>query len=78
MEYTSLGSTGTKVSKLCLGTWRFGKQTGDVLETDREEAHELLDAAADRGINFIDTANGYGDGDSERWIGDWLDDRSRE
>ncbi|EMA53185.1 aldo/keto reductase [Halococcus salifodinae] len=78
MEYTSLGSTGTKVSKLCLGTWRFGKQTGDVLETDREEAHELLDAAADRGINFIDTANGYGDGDSERWIGEWLDDRSRE
>ncbi|WP_273836502.1 aldo/keto reductase [Halococcus sp. PRR34] len=78
MEYTSLGSTGTKVSKLCLGTWRFGKQTGDVLETDREEAHELLDAAADRGINFIDTANGYGDGDSERWIGEWLDDRDRE
>ena len=78
MEYTSLGSTGTKVSQLCLGTWRFGKQTGDVLETDREEAHELLDAAADRGINFIDTANGYGDGDSERWIGEWLDDRSRE
>ena len=78
MEYTTLGSTGTKVSKLCLGTWRFGKQTGDVLETDREEAHELLDAAADRGINFIDTANGYGDGDSERWIGEWLDDRSRE
>ena len=33
---------------------------------------------ADRGINFIDTANGYGDGDSERWIGEWLDDRSRE
>jgi aryl-alcohol dehydrogenase-like predicted oxidoreductase len=78
MEYTSLGSTGTKVSQLCLGTWRFGKQTGDVLETDREEAHELLDAAADRGINFIDTANGYGDGDSERWIGEWLDGRSRE
>ncbi|EMA44900.1 aldo/keto reductase [Halococcus saccharolyticus] len=78
MEYTSLGSTGTKVSKLCLGTWRFGKQTGDVLETDREEAHELLDAAAERGINFIDTANGYGDGDSERWIGEWLDDRDRE
>ncbi|WP_049903621.1 aldo/keto reductase [Halococcus agarilyticus] len=78
MEYTSLGSTGTKVSQLCLGTWRFGKQTGDVLETDREEAHELLDAAADRGINFIDTANGYGGGDSERWIGEWLDDRDRE
>ena len=78
MEYTSLGSTGTQVSQLCLGTWRFGKQTGDVLETDREEAHELLDAAADRGINFIDTANGYGDGDSERWIGEWLDGRDRE
>lgn len=61
MEYTTLGTTGTKVSKLCFGAWRFGETTGGVVETDREEAHDLLDAAADRGINFIDTANRYGD-----------------
>jgi aryl-alcohol dehydrogenase-like predicted oxidoreductase len=78
MEYTKLGSTGVDVSRLCFGTWRFGKQSGGVVETNREEAHELLDTFADRGGNFIDTANGYGGGDSERWIGEWLEDRDRE
>ncbi|SDJ87385.1 aldo/keto reductase [Natronorubrum texcoconense] len=77
MEYTTLGNTGTTVSRLCYGTWRFGRETGGVVETDREEAHELLDAAWDHGINFIDTANVYGDpdGTSEEWIGDWLEAR---
>ena len=80
MEYVRLGSTGVKVSKLCFGTWRFGRETGGVVETDREEAHDLLDAAADRGINFIDTANVYGtpSGTAEKYIGEWLDDRDRE
>jgi aryl-alcohol dehydrogenase-like predicted oxidoreductase len=78
MEYRRLGSTGLEVSPVCLGTWRFGKETGGVVETDREDAHELLDAYAERGGNFIDTANGYGGGDSERWIGEWLADRDRE
>ena len=80
MEYRSLGSTGTKVSELCFGTWRFGKRTNEVLETDRDEAHELLDAAWDHGINFIDTANVYGDpnGTSEEYIGEWLEGRDRE
>jgi aryl-alcohol dehydrogenase-like predicted oxidoreductase len=78
MEYRRLGSTGLEVSPVCLGTWRFGKETGGVVETDREDAHELLDAYAERGGNFVDTANGYGGGDSERWIGEWLDDRDRE
>lgn len=80
MRYTTLGSTGTEVSELCFGTWRFGKESGDVVETGRDEAHELLDAAWDAGINFIDTANVYGDpnGTSERWIGEWLADHDRE
>jgi aryl-alcohol dehydrogenase-like predicted oxidoreductase len=80
MEYTTLGPTGLNVSELCFGTWRFGKQTGDVLETDREEAHDLLDAAADHGINFIDTANVYGTptGTAEEYIGEWLEDRDRD
>ncbi|PSP71321.1 aryl-alcohol dehydrogenase, partial [Halobacteriales archaeon QH_6_68_27] len=73
-----LGSTGLEVSPVCLGTWRFGKETGGVVETARGDAHELLDAYAERGGNFVDTANGYGGGDSERWIGEWLDDRDRE
>ncbi|MDS0281179.1 aldo/keto reductase [Haloarcula onubensis] len=80
MEYTRLGSTGTTVSQLCYGTWRFGRETGGVVETDKEQAHELLDAAWERGINFFDTANVYGtpNGKSERYIGEWLDDRDRE
>ncbi|WP_276253114.1 aldo/keto reductase [Halomontanus rarus] len=80
MEYTKLGSTGTDVSRLCFGTWRFAKESDGVVETDRDEAHELLDAARENGINFIDTANVYGDpnGTSERWIGEWLADHDRE
>jgi len=80
MEYTRLGSTGTTVSQLCFGTWRFGRETGGVVETDRDEAHDLLDAAWERGINFIDTANVYGNpnGTSEAYIGEWLDDYDRE
>ncbi|ADB60074.1 aldo/keto reductase [Haloterrigena turkmenica DSM 5511] len=77
MEYTTLGNTGTTVSRLCFGTWRFAKESGGTVETDREEAHDLLDAAWEQGINFIDTANVYGDpnGTSEEWIGEWLEDR---
>jgi len=78
MEYVRLGSTGLEVSSICFGTWRFGKESDGVLETSREQAHELLDAFADRGGNFIDTANGYGDGKSEQWIGEWLADQDRE
>lgn len=78
MEYRRLGSTGLSVSPLCLGTWRFGKESDGTLETDRETAHELLDAAWDEGINFIDTANSYGGGRSEEWIGEWLADHERE
>jgi aryl-alcohol dehydrogenase-like predicted oxidoreductase len=80
MEYTTLGSTGTEVSRLCFGTWRFAVESGGTVETTETEAHELLDAAWDAGINFIDTANVYGDpvGTSEEWIGDWLSGVDRE
>lgn len=78
MEYTKLGSTGVEVSRLCFGTWRFGMESDGEVETTRDEAHELLDRFAEHGGNFIDTANGYGGGDSERWIGEWLDEQDRE
>ena len=78
MEYVQLGRTGLTTSRLCLGTWRFGKETDGVIETDQVDAHRLLDAAWDAGINFIDTANSYGLGDSERYIGEWLADHDRE
>lgn len=79
MDYVNLGSTGTKVSNVCFGTWRFGHESANgTIETDRDAAHELLDAAWDQGVNFIDTANTYGGGQSERWIGEWLEDHDRE
>ncbi len=73
-------TTDIGIKSICFGTWRFGKETGGVVETDREDAHDLLDAAWEHGINFIDTANVYGThhGTSEEYIGDWLDDHDRE
>jgi aryl-alcohol dehydrogenase-like predicted oxidoreductase len=80
MDYRRLGSTGTRVSELCFGTWRFGRETGGVIETTKSEAHDLLDTFAEHGGTFIDTANVYGtpNGKSEDWIGDWLAERDRE
>ncbi|MDY6765426.1 MAG: aldo/keto reductase [Halobacteria archaeon] len=79
LDTTSLGRTGTKVSKIAFGTWRFGRETDDgELETNETEAHELLDAYVEYGGNFIDTADVYGGGKSEEWIGNWLADRDRE
>lgn len=79
MEYTRLGSTGLEVSRLCFGTSRFNREVDGSIQTTRDEAHTLLDECAAQGINFIDTANIYGQrGASERWIGEWLADRDRE
>lgn len=79
MEHVILDGTGLEVSRLCLGTWMFGTEGVDgTIATDRQQAHQILDAAFDRGINFLDTANSYGGGDSERYIGDWLEERDRE
>ena len=54
MEFTQLGRTGLKVSRICLGTMNFGPQTS---ETD---SFAIMDKAIDLGINFFDTANVYG------------------
>ncbi len=80
MEYRKLGATGTDVSELCFGTWRFAAESGGTVETTRDQAHALLDACEEHGINFIDTANVYGEpnGTSEAWIGEWLQERDRE
>ncbi|QZX99123.1 aldo/keto reductase [Halobaculum rubrum] len=79
MEFVQLGGTGIRTSELQFGTWRFGKETeeGNV-EIGETRAHKLLDAYADAGGRYIDTADVYGGGESERWIGDWLADRDRE
>ncbi|QIO21019.1 aldo/keto reductase [Haloarcula sp. JP-L23] len=79
LDYVRLGETGLSVSELSFGTWRFGRETADgTLEIGEERAHELLDAYEAAGGRFIDTADVYGGGDSEDWIGDWLTERDRE
>ena len=79
LDSVPLGRTGLKVSEIAFGTWRFGRENdeGDV-EVGRERAHELLDAYADAGGRFIDTADMYGAGRAEQYIGDWLSDYDRE
>ena len=70
MEYTFLGRTGLKVSKICLGTMNFGPYTSE------EDSFKIMDRALEFGINFFDTANVYGwdkgVGLTERIIGKWL------
>jgi 1-deoxyxylulose-5-phosphate synthase len=73
MQFAKFSRTGIQVSRLCLGTGTFGKQT------DEKTSHAILDRAAEAGINFIDTADGYpmgGElelaGRTEEIVGQWL------
>ncbi|WP_134683858.1 aldo/keto reductase [Brevibacillus migulae] len=70
MEYTFLGRTGLRVSRLCLGTMNFG------VDTDEQTAFRIMDEALDAGITFFDTANVYGWGENagltESIIGRWF------
>lgn len=75
MRYRTLGKTGLHVSVIGLGTWQFGGEWGR--DFSQSEADAILDAAAECGINLIDTAECYGDHLSERFIGDYLARRDR-
>ena len=69
MEYRTLGSSGTAVSNLCLGTMTFGS------ETDEAGSFEQLDTFVAAGGTFVDTANVYSRGVSEEIIGRWFADQ---
>jgi aryl-alcohol dehydrogenase-like predicted oxidoreductase len=73
MQFKQFGRTGLTVSRLCLGTGTFGKQT------DEAEAHRMLDMAAEAGVNFIDTADIYPPGaevgGAEAITGRWLSNK---
>ena len=71
MQYRTLGRSGLKVSPLCLGTMMFGGPT------EEAAARRSIDAAADAGINFIDTADGYEGGRSEEIVGRGIAARRR-
>jgi len=65
MEYRPLGRTGMEVSAISFGAWAIGGTWGPV---DDEESMRALHAAVDAGVNFVDTADVYGDGRSERLV----------
>ena len=66
MKYRRLGRSGLNISEVVLGTMNFGQQT------PKKEAFRIIDAAIDAGINLLDCANVYADGESERVIGEAL------
>lgn len=74
MHYRTLGKTGIKISEISLGTWQVGGKWGEPF--NHQNADKILNLAIDSGINFIDTADVYGDGESEKAVGNLL--RSRK
>ncbi|MFC6904086.1 aldo/keto reductase [Halalkalicoccus tibetensis] len=76
MEYTTLGSTGMEVSRLCLGCMNFGSAQPWMID-DEERSVEIIDRAIDLGINFLDTANVYSRGESEEIVGRAIEGRDR-
>ncbi len=72
MDYRALGQTGMRVSEISLGTWAFGSEWGEVSD---EDSFAALNRAVDLGVNFLDTADVYGDGRSEKLIGKLLKER---
>ncbi len=76
MKYRILGKTGFEVSWISLGTWQVGGKWGS--EFDHGNADRILNLAIDSGINFLDTADLYGNRESEKAIGRLLKNRSEE
>jgi aryl-alcohol dehydrogenase-like predicted oxidoreductase len=76
MKYKLLGRSGLKVSELCLGTMGFGTEAG--WGADAATSFEIMDAYANEGGNFLDTANMYKLGTSEKIIGDYICNHDRD
>jgi hypothetical protein len=73
MRYKLLGNTGLRVSELCLGTMTFGEEWG--FGAPKEESRRIFEAFAEAGGNFVDTANLYTGGTSERFVGEFVKGR---
>lgn len=72
MQYNTLGRTGLRISRLSLGTMTFGDGTGmweSIAGVDRKTAVDLIAAAIDHGVNLVDTADAYSEGQSEVLLG---------
>jgi aryl-alcohol dehydrogenase-like predicted oxidoreductase len=70
MKYKTLGRSGLKVSELCLGTMGFGTDNG--WGADKETSKQIFDAYVNAGGNFLDTANFYTKGTSEKFLGEFI------
>ncbi len=70
MNYTLFGNSGLRVSELCLGTMTFGEEWG--WGASREESKKIFEAFSNAGGNFLDTANRYTDGTSEKFVGEFI------
>jgi aryl-alcohol dehydrogenase-like predicted oxidoreductase len=70
MQYRLLGRSGLRVSELCLGAMTFGEEWG--WGASKEESRKIFDAYAGEGGNFIDTANRYTEGTSEKYVGEFV------
>ncbi len=70
MRYKLLGRSGLRVSEICLGTMTFGTEWG--WGADKSTSKDIFDTYAEAGGNFIDTANRYTEGTSERFVGDFI------
>src|SRR3984957_18165566 len=70
MRYKLLGKSGLRVSELCLGTMTFGEDWG--WGASQEESRRIYDGFVEAGGNFIDTANLYTNGTSERYLGEFI------
>jgi len=79
MEYTNLGKSGLKVSRICLGCMTYGvsDRGAHPWTLDEETSRPLIRLAIESGINFFDTANSYSDGTSEEFVGRALKDFAR-
>lgn len=76
MKYKLLGRSGLKVSELCLGTMGFGTDSG--WGADKESSFGIMEAFANAGGNFLDTANRYQNGTSEKIIGEFVSQQDRD
>src|SRR6267378_907493 len=76
MNYQLLGRSGLRVSDLCLGAMTFGTEWG--WGTEKNEARKMLDLYIDNGGNFVDTANVYTNGSSEKMLGEFLGEKRHQ
>ena len=70
MNYKLLGKSGLRVSELALGTMTFGEEWG--WGSNKEEIKKVFDSFVNAGGNFIDTANRYTEGTSEKYVGEFI------